>query len=94
MTYSNLAAKDVTLALALDAEDPAGDASAGVSLSASSLVVPAGGTAHVDVIVDPAAAGAGDHSGVITATAPGAGSVRTAFGLSLESEHYDLTVRV
>ena len=94
LTYTNLATKDVTLALALDAEDPAGDAPAGVSLSASSLVVPAGGAAHVDVSVDPAAAGAGDHSGVITATAPGAGSVRTAFGLSLESEHYDLTVRV
>ena len=48
----------------------------------------------MDVVVDPAAAGAGDHSGVITASATGSAGVRTAFGLSLESEHYDLTVQV
>jgi subtilisin family serine protease len=94
LTYTNLGSKPVTLALAVGAEDPAAGAPAGVSLSAQSLTVPAGGQAHVDVVVDPAAAGAGDHSGVITATAAGTPTVRTAFGLSLESEHYDLTVQV
>ena len=69
-----------------------GRAPAGVSLSASTLTLAPGGTAVVDVQLDPSIPGVGTFSGVVVAD-PGTGSsVRTAFGFSLESEHYDVTV--
>ena len=58
------------------------------------MTVAAGGTATVDVDVDPAAAGVGNDSGVVVADGPGSLQVRTAFALSLESEHYNLSVEV
>ena len=94
LTYTNLGANPVTLNLSIAAEDPAAAAPAGVTLSASQVTVAAGGTATVDVDVDPAAAGVGNDSGVVVADGPGSLQVRTAFALSLESEHYNLSVEV
>ncbi len=92
LRYENLGVAPVTLALSVAAQDSAAGAPAGVSLSASTLTLAPGGTAVVDVQLDPSIPGVGTFSGVVVAD-PGTGSsVRTAFGFSLESEHYDVTV--
>ena len=66
-----------------------------MTLSASRLTVPAGGTASVKVLFDPRVPGVGTYSGEVSAD-PGAGQVpvRTALGFELESEHYNLNVDV
>ena len=88
VTYTNTGDVPVTLKLALT---PA----PGVSLSATRLRVPAGGQASADLTFDPAVAGIGEDSGLLTARPAGGGQVvRTAFGADLESEHYDVTVTV
>jgi subtilisin family serine protease len=93
LTYTNLGSAPVTLALAAEGVD-GGAAPAGVTVSPSTLTVPAGGSAQVDVALDPTAAGVGSFSGVITADAGGSEQTRTAFGFGLESEHYDLAVEI
>lgn len=88
VTYTNTGGSPITLKLAVT---PA----PGVTLSATRLRVPAGGHASADLTFDPAAAGIGEVSGLLTARPAGGGEpVRTAFGADLESEHYDLTVTV
>jgi subtilisin family serine protease len=94
LTYTNLGDGAVELTFSVEAQDPALAAPAGVTLSAGTVTVPAGGQATVAVVLDPSAAGAGDTSGVIVAAVDGEARVRTAFGFSLETEHYDLTVEV
>ena len=93
LTYTNLGSAPVTLTLATAGAD-GGEAPAGVSVSPSTLTVPAGGAAQADVALDATAAAFGDFSGVITADAGDGQQVRTAFGFGLESEHYELTVDV
>lgn len=94
LTYTNLGSEPVDLDLSVAAQDPAGEAPAGITLSASQLTVPAGGQAQVGVVLDPGAAATGDSSGVIVASTGAGVQIRTAFGFSLESEHYDLTVEI
>ncbi len=94
LTYTNLGDAPVTLDLSVAVQDPAGDAPAGVTLSTDQLTVPAGGQATVDVVLDPSAAILGDSSGVVLADAGSGPTVRTAFGFTLESEHYNLTVEI
>ncbi|HUL80482.1 MAG TPA: S8 family peptidase, partial [Vicinamibacteria bacterium] len=91
--YTNLGSAPVTLHLAVASEDGSAGLS-GISVSPSELTIPAGGQASADVTVDPAQVGTGSVSGVIDAQADGGVDVRTAFGLVLESEHYNLTVQV
>ncbi len=93
LTYENDSDAAVTLSLALESEGGDMAVPGGVSLSASSVEVPAHGSAGVDVVLDPAVADTGAQSGVVDATANGI-SVRSTFGYWLESEHYDLTVEV
>jgi subtilisin family serine protease len=88
LTYRNLGDADVTLALALDTDAPAGM----FSLSANEVTVPAGGTAEVTVTGD-AGAGTTDgyFSGAIVATS-GDSVTRTPVAVDREVESYNLTV--
>ncbi|MET9626975.1 S8 family serine peptidase [Lentzea sp. NPDC006480] len=83
VTYSNASAAPVSLAL----KAPAGP----FSLSASSLVVPAGGTASVDVTFTPGAAG--QFGGSLVATGSDV-VVRTPVGAVVEEEKYTLSLDV
>ncbi|MYW64665.1 S8 family serine peptidase [Streptomyces sp. SID8379] len=89
--YRNDGDTDVTLDLATGTADDA------YSLSASSVKVPAHGTAEVTLTLDPAKAAAGTmYSGQVTATDAASHSVvaHTGFALFKEREAYDLTIKV
>jgi subtilisin family serine protease len=89
VTYRNDGTAPVTLALALDAAAPAGT----FSLAASSLTVPAGGTAATTITVDTRVDGPdGRLSGYLTATAAGGVRVETPVAVDKEVESYDVTV--
>ncbi|GAA4463230.1 S8 family peptidase [Phytohabitans houttuyneae] len=80
MTYHNRGDAPLTLDLALDGNAPDGL----LALSATTVTVPAGGDASVDVVVDETASDAyGFYSGRIVATG-GAVSLRTPFSVYLE----------
>jgi subtilisin family serine protease len=94
MTYTNAGSDDVTLALATDVTDSA-DASVAdaVTLSADSVVVPAGGTASVDVTVADGPGAIGAIGGTLVATGTDGTTVRTPVGWAKEREYVNLTVR-
>jgi subtilisin family serine protease len=88
LSYRNLGATDVTLALALDTTAPAGM----FSLSDTEITVPAGGTAEVTVTGDATVGTAdGYFSTTVLATA-GTSVTRTPVALDREVESYDLTI--
>ena len=93
LTYTNDGDSAVTLALSLDSEAGTAEPTGSMSLSASTVTVPAGGSASVDVTVDPTIASAGAYSAVVTGTA-GAQTVRTGVAYQLESERYDVTITI
>ncbi len=97
LTYRNLGTEDVTLKLTSTATDPKGKAApAGfLTLGASTLTVPANGTASVDVTADTRLGGTvdGTYSAYVVATGAGQ-SVRTAAAVEREVESYDLTLKV
>ncbi|MGC5166420.1 S8 family peptidase [Luteimicrobium sp. DT211] len=91
VTYRNDGDADVTLALST------GTDSAAYALSASSVTVPAHGTAAVTLTIDPSRVAAGTtFSGQVTATDTASGAVvaHTAYGLFKEDERYDLTIKL
>ncbi|MFJ7496857.1 S8 family serine peptidase [Streptomyces sp. NPDC097727] len=91
VTYRNTGTADVTLNLALDTQDPA------YTLSATTVTVPAGGTAEAKLTLDPAKAPANtSFSGQILATdaTTGAVAAHTGFALHKERELYDYTVEL
>ncbi|MFE3518268.1 S8 family serine peptidase [Streptomyces sp. NPDC059166] len=91
VTYRNTGDAAVTLDLALDTQD------AGYSLSASSVSVPAGGSADVTLRLDPVNLPAEKAvSGQVTATdrATGKLAAHTGFALYKEPERYDYTVEL
>ncbi|MGW1975766.1 S8 family peptidase [Streptomyces sp. NPDC001889] len=96
LTYRNLGTADVTLALTATTLGPDGKAApAGFfTLDASSVTVPAGGTASVGVTADTRLGGKvdGHYSAAVTATGGGQ-TVRTAAAVERESEAYDVTVK-
>ncbi|MFJ9895878.1 S8 family serine peptidase [Streptomyces sp. NPDC091280] len=96
LTYRNTGDKDLTLTLSASATGPSGgSAPAGfLTLDATTLTVPAGGTAEVGVTVDARLGGTadGDYSGYVTATGGGR-TVRTAMGTIRETQSYDLTLK-
>jgi subtilisin family serine protease len=94
VTYRNDGPQPVTLALTLEATDPAGKAAPDgmFRLGDTTLNVPAGGTATTTVTADTRVAGPdGVHSGAVTATAAGV-RVRTPFIVDREVESYDITL--
>jgi subtilisin family serine protease len=96
LTYHNETDADVELSLSADLTGFGGTTVAtGLSLSPTTLTVPAGGSADVVLTLDPSADPQGVYGGVVTAaTADGAVSVRTAVSWYNETEAYDATVRV
>jgi subtilisin family serine protease len=95
ITYTNGTAADVTLNLTVDVRGRDGTPSAPgqVTASASSVTVPAGGTATVDVTVDEGVGTPNLYGGFINAqSGDGSVVVRTPVGFYLEPEMYNLTV--
>ncbi|WP_234381868.1 S8 family peptidase [Streptomyces dysideae] len=96
LTYRNLGKTDVTLKLAVTATNPKGQAApAGFfKLAATTVTVPAGGTATVDMTADTRLGGTldGSYSAYVTATGGGQ-SVRTAGAVQREVESYDVAVK-
>lgn len=93
--YRNLGAAEVVLTLTAELTAPDGrPAPAGsLTLSASTLRIPAGGTAAVTVTSDTRTAGPdGSYSGRVTATAGDRATV-VPVGVEREAESYQLTVR-
>ncbi|MEU9356736.1 S8 family serine peptidase [Streptomyces sp. NPDC048301] len=91
VTYRNDGDTDVTLALSLDTDEDA------YTLSASTVRVPARGSAEATLTLDPSKVPAGTtFSGhvVATDTATGSAVTRTGFALFKEAERYDLTIRL
>ncbi|MEU6223268.1 S8 family serine peptidase [Streptomyces sp. NPDC047042] len=93
ITYRNDTDRAVTLKLALDTYGPGGRrAPAGMfSLDATSVTVPAHGTATANVSGRTTRAQVGRYGGAVLATAPDT-TVRTAVGLFAEPERHTLTV--
>jgi subtilisin family serine protease len=90
ITYRNLGTEPVTLSLALDGAAPAGM----FTLGATSLTVPAGGTAATTLTADTRVAGPdGSFDGYLTATAPGGVRVHTPYEVNKEVESYNVTLR-
>ena len=95
ITYTNGTAAAVTLNLTIDVTGRDGTPSAPgqVTASASSVTVPAGGTASVDVTVDEGVGTPNLYGGFVTAqSGDGSVVVRTPIGFYLEPEMYTLTV--
>ncbi|MFE1230367.1 S8 family serine peptidase [Streptomyces sp. NPDC058745] len=90
LTYTNTGSADVTLNLALSNDGGP------FTLGATTVTVPAGGTAAVPVTGDPKAAPAGRHTGYVTATdaATGKPVTRTSVALLKEEERYDLNIKL
>lgn len=88
LTFTNAGSADVTLNLALTDDDGP------FTLGATTVTVPAGGTAAVPLTGDPRTASAGRHVGYVTATdaATGRSVTRTSVALLKEEERYDLNI--
>lgn len=94
VTYTNAGSDDVTLALASDVTDSDGaDVTGALTLSADSVVVPAGGTATVDVTAADGPGAIGAIGGTLVATGTDGTTVRTPVGWAKEREYVNLTVR-
>jgi subtilisin family serine protease len=95
ITYANGTAAAVTLELTVEvtAKDGTPAAPGQVTTSASSVTVPAGGTATVNVTVDEGVGSPSLYGGFITAkNGDGSVVVRTPVGFYKEPEMYNLTV--
>ncbi|GGW85014.1 hypothetical protein GCM10010297_02090 [Streptomyces malachitofuscus] len=96
ITYRNLGSKDVTFKLTSTATNPKGKAApAGFfKLGATTVTVPAGGKASVDLTVDTRLGGTvdGAYSAYVVATGGGQ-TVRTAAAVQREVQSYDVTLK-
>ncbi|MEU9303286.1 S8 family serine peptidase [Streptomyces sp. NPDC048269] len=90
LTFTNSGSTDITLKLALTNDGGP------FTLGATTVTVPAGGTAAVPVTGDPRNASAGRHVGYVTATdaANGHPVTRTSVALIKEEERYDLNIKL
>jgi subtilisin family serine protease len=90
VTYRNAGAADVTVSLAVQSSAPKGTFTA----KATSLTVPAGGTATTTVTADTRVAGPdGYRTGYLVASADGGLRVETPIGVEREVESYGVTLR-
>ncbi|WP_406343334.1 S8 family peptidase [Streptomyces sp. NBC_01578] len=87
ITYTNTTDAPVTLKLSSSLTDDS------LSLGATEVTVPAGGTATVPVAVDPAKTDKGRYAGHITATAEGV-TTTTGVGYEKQPKKYDLKVKL
>ncbi|WP_380283258.1 S8 family serine peptidase [Kitasatospora purpeofusca] len=101
VTYRNTGREPVTLDLAtsVTAADGASRPAGALTVAPTRLTLPAGSSGRATVTADPAAVAAGATlSGRVTASEGGAGgvtvpSVTTAFALSREAVHHEITVQ-
>ncbi|MFD2024413.1 S8 family serine peptidase [Promicromonospora aerolata] len=95
VTYRNPGDTALELDLSLVVRDEADDVvpDGTVTTSATRLTVPAGGTASVDLTLDPTRVAPGAYGGALVARSGDGDQVRTAVGFVNESEKYDLTIR-
>jgi subtilisin family serine protease len=94
LTYTNTGAAAAHLSLDLSGQDGSSVLAGSMSLTAASLIVPAGEQRSVDVVADPTIGDPGNYSAVVTATDEGGITTRTAVAYQLEPERYDLTITV
>ncbi len=89
LTFTNHGASAVTLNLAFTGSGP-------FTLGGTSVTVPAGGNASVNVTGDPTGAVYGRFAGYIVGTdaATGAALTRTSVGMLKEEERYDLRIKL
>lgn len=95
LTYRNASTADVTLSLRATLSGPGGTAApaSALKLSATSLTVPAGGTAAVTVTSDTRHDGPdGGYDGRVIATAADGSATATLVSLTKEVESHELTV--
>jgi subtilisin family serine protease len=94
VTYTNTTDADTELNLevALTAQDGSPAPEGAVSLSTQMLTLPPGGTATVDVTVDPASGEPALYGGFITATSADGDVVRTPVGYYKEPVRHTLTL--
>ncbi|GAA3778776.1 S8 family serine peptidase [Plantactinospora mayteni] len=87
VTFTNSGASDVTLNLDITGAGP-------FTLGATSVTVPAGGSADVAVTGDPRGSAHGQLTGYLVGTdaATGTAVTRTSLGLLKEDERHDLTI--
>lgn len=85
LTYRNTGTKDVRLTLGVDGTAP-------VSLSATRLTVPAGGSAEATVRIDTGRAHPGTYGSWITARGTDGTQVRTPVGIEAEADSATLTL--
>lgn len=90
LTFTNSGSTDVRLNLALTNDGGP------FTLRATTVTVPAGGTAAVPVTSDPQTASAGRHVGYVTGTDATTGKpvTRTSVALLKEEERYDLNIKL
>ncbi|OKI49196.1 S8 family peptidase [Micromonospora sp. CB01531] len=88
-TFTNSGSTAVTLNLAIAGSGP-------FALGASSVTVPAGGSARVPLTGDPTKPGTGQFTAYLVGTdaATGTAVTRTSLGLLKEDERYDLKVKL
>ncbi|GAA4464409.1 S8 family serine peptidase [Phytohabitans houttuyneae] len=89
VTFTNSGASDVRLDLALTGTGP-------FTVDASTVTVPAGGSADVHVTGDPTGAATGQFTGYLVGTdaTTGTAVTRTSLGMLKEDERYDLKVKL
>ncbi|MEU4537797.1 S8 family serine peptidase [Streptosporangium sp. NPDC023825] len=90
ITYTNTTGSPLTLELTLA---PGGSPAGVFTLAADHVTVPARGTATVGVTANPDGLAAGQYAAQVRAR-HASGDVHTAVGVAVESEKYDLTVRL
>lgn len=95
ITYTNIGDADVTLDIAMDVVDEQGAAPADgmLTLHHDAVTIPAGGTAAVEVTVDPQVGEPGVYAGYLTATDASGSVLRAGVGFAKEAERYDLIVK-
>ncbi|MER7444495.1 S8 family serine peptidase [Micromonospora avicenniae] len=95
VTYTNGTSAPQTLRLALELRNLDGGVAEtdGVSVGATEVTVPAGGTVPVALHADPAKLDRGLHSGWLVATGADGVAVRTAVGLTLAGPLHTVTLR-
>ncbi|RKF24610.1 S8 family serine peptidase [Micromonospora globbae] len=95
VTYTNGTDRAQTLRLALELRNLDSGAAEpdGVSVGATEVTVPAGGSVEVPLRADPARLDRGPHGGWLVATGTDGVTVRTAVGLTLSGPMHTVTLR-